>query len=307
MADTAKPAVAAYLWHRLRTPTLLVVPREVDADAALEALRAWVGDAALPFPARPGLSYAREEPAADVTRRRLVTLAQLAQSGGDVPPPLVVASVAAVSSSTARPADLGAGGRVAVGDRLGIDALAARLVAAGYELGPLVERAGQAARRGGLLDAYPPTEALPVRIELFGNEIESIRRFDPETQRTTERIEAVRIGPAHEWFPAQQELIALADAIAPARASRLEERTEDELAALRRGELPAPGRYGPLAAEATLLDHLSAGALVIVDETDAVRAAAAEQDALTTERRALLAEQGSSAATRPCPTWPSRR
>ena len=301
VADTAKPAVSAYLWQQLRRPTLLVVPREVDADAALEALRAWVGDAALPFPARPGLPYAREEPAAEVTRRRLDTLAQLARSGGDGPPPLIVASVAAVSSATARPANLGAGGRVAVGERLGIDALAARLVAAGYELGPLVDRAGQAARRGGLLDVYPPTEALPVRIELFGDEVESIRRFDPETQRTIERVEAVHIGPAREWFPAQHELLALADAIAPARAARLEERTEDELAALRRGELPTPGRYGPLTAGATLLDHLGGRALVVVDEADTVRAAAAEQDALTTERRALLAEQGELGRDAPLP------
>ena len=287
--DAAKTTVAAWLWRRLRVPTLLVVPRETDADAAVEALRAWAGDAVLAFPTRPGLPYAREEPPIDVTQRRLDVLSRIARSGARDTPPLLVASVAAVTGPTARPADLGAGpSLVTVGDRVTMDGIAARLVAAGYDLGPLVEQPGQAARRGGLVDVFPPTEPLPVRIELFGDEVESIRRFDPDTQRTIERIDAVHIGPASEWFPSRERLADLAGNLAPPRRRALDEAADEELAALRRGELPAPARYGPLAVETTLLDHLGPGALVLVDEPDAVYAAAAEQDALATERRDQL-------------------
>ena len=300
--DAAKSAVAAWLWRRLRVPALLIVPREADADAALEALRAWAGDAATAFPARPGLPYDRAAPPPGTTRARLDALARLADAAGGGPPPLLVASAAAVASPTARPSDLGAGpGAVAAGDRHEVGALAARLAAAGYELGPLVERPGQAARRGGLIDVFPPTEPLPVRIELLGDEVESIRRFDPADQRTVERVEAVRVGPASEWFPSREELASLASRLAPAGGARAGEQAAEELAALRRGELPAPARYGPLAAAATLLDHLGAGALAIVDEPDAVYAAAAEHDALAEERRGQLAAAGDIGADAPLP------
>ncbi len=287
--DAAKTTVAAWLWRRLRTPALLVVPRETDADAALDALRAWAGDAAVLLPARTGLPYAREDAPTDVTQRRLDVLDRLARSGGGGPPPLVVASAAAVTGRTARPADLGAGpARVAVGDRVTLEELAMRLVGAGYEVGPLVEQPGQAARRGGLVDVFPPTEPTPVRIELFGDEVESIRRFDADTQRTIEQAEAVHIGPAGEWFPGREALSELAGHLEPARRRALDDLAAEELAALRRGELPAPARYGPLAAGSTLLDHLGPDALVVVDEPDAVFAAAAEQDALAAERRDQL-------------------
>ena len=257
MLDAAKTTVAAWLWRRLRTPTLLVVPRENDADAALDALRAWAGEAAVVFPARTALPYAREDPPIAITQRRLDVLARLARAGGGGAPPLVIASAAAVTSPTARPADLGAGpARLAVGDRVTLEDLAARLVDAGYEVGPLVEQPGQAARRGGLVDVFPPTEPAPVRIELFGDEVESIRRFDADTQRTVERIDEVRIGPASEWFPSRDALADLAGHLAPARRGALDDLAAEELAAIRRGELPAPARYGPLAATATLLDHL---------------------------------------------------
>ena len=299
--DAAKTTVAAWLWRRLRTPTLLIVPRETDADAALDALRVWAGDAAVPFPARTGLPYAREDPPTDVTRGRLEVLAHLARGSGG-PPPLIVASTAAVTGFTARPADLGAGpARVAVGDRVTIEVLAARLVAAGYDVGPLVEQPGQAARRGGLVDVFPPTEPTPVRIELFGDEVESIRRFDAETQRTVEMVEDVHIGPASEWFPSREALSELAGHLEPARRRALDDLAAEELAALRRGELPAPARYGPLAAEATLLDHLGPHALVIVDEPDAVHATAAEQDALAAERRDQLVAVGDLGPAAPLP------
>ena len=289
MLDAAKTTVAAWLWRRLRTPTLLIVPRETDADAALDALRAWAGEAVIPFPARTNLPYAREDPPTDVTRRRLEVLTRLARAGGGGPPPLIVASTAAVTGPTARPADLGTGpARVAVGDRVTIEDLAVRLVGAGYEVGPLVEQPGQAARRGGLVDVFPPTEPTPVRIELFGDEVESIRRFDAGTQRTVEMVEGVHIGPASEWFPTREALSELAGHLEPARRRALDDLAAEELGALRRGELPSPARYGPLAAGATLLNHLGPGALVIVDEPDAVHAAAAEQDALAAERRDQL-------------------
>ena len=304
VADNAKAPVAAWLQHGLRRPALLLVPRERDAEGYAEALGVWIGDDALLFPARPGLPYAREPAPPAITQRRLAVLARLALGSRDPQPPLVIASVAAATGITARRADLGAGpGRVATGGRIALDALALQLVEAGYTLGPLVEGPGEAARRGGILDVFPPTASLPLRIELFGDEVESIRRFDPETQRTVERLDEAVIGPAREWFPDHHALLELAsrlDGVGHATRGHGEE-IAGELAALSRGELPVPARYGPLAGGSTLFDHLGEGALLIVDEEDAVLAAAAEQDELTAERAQLLAREGELPADAPRP------
>ena len=296
--DAAKAVTAALLWRHARRPLLLVVPRERDAEAYEEQLRAWVGDAAVHLPSRGGLPYQRESPDPDAVARRLAALSRIARAGSGAEPPLVIASAAAVAERTLRPADLGRGpGEVTVGAQLALDAFARALVDAGYVIGPLVEARGQAARRGGLVDVFPPQGDQPVRIEFFGSEVESIRAFDPVTQRATGRLERVRIGPAMEWFPGHEALALLAERLEGARGAEV----EDELAALRRRELPLPAFYGPLAAEATALDHLPPDALLLLDEREAVMAALAELDELAQERRVELAGRGELGAVAPLP------
>ena len=296
--DASKAVAAALLWRRARRPTLLVVARESDAEAYTEQLRAWAGSAALHFPSRGGLPYAREAPEPETARRRIATLARIARASSGAEPPLVVASAAALAERTLRPADLGRGpGQIATGMELSLEALALQLVEAGYEMGPLVEAPGEAARRGGLVDVFSPQHEEPVRIEFFGSEVESIRGFDPESQRTIGPLERVHIGPAAEWFPAREALIRLADQLDGASGAE----AADELATLRRGDLPAPSLYGPLAGDATVLDHLPPEALLIVDEREAMAAASADLDELASERREELAVRGELGAGAPFP------
>ena len=302
VTDAAKGVTTALLWRRARRPTLLLTPREADAEAAFEQLQTWAGDAVLRYPARAALPYGREEPRPDTVQRRIQVLTLLARgTAPDRPPPLIVASVAAVAEHTLAPADLGRGaGTLAVGGRLAIEALAAALVDAGYTLGPLVESPGEAARRGGLLDVFPPQRDTPLRIEFFGDEVESIRSFDPATQRTLDRLTDAHIGPATEWFPTHDQLMELAGHLGETQ----DEQTETELATLRRGELPQPARYGPLAARHTLLDHLPDSALVVIDEREAVEAASAELDTLARERREELAARHELHRETPFPHQP---
>jgi transcription-repair coupling factor (superfamily II helicase) len=285
--DSAKAACAALLWRRSRRPVLLVVPREVDAETMVEQVRAWVGDAAVHFPGRAALPFSREGHDPDVSWERIGVLSRMARAGAM--PPLVVASASAVTAHTLRPADLGRGpGVVSRGARLGLEAFALALVEAGYELTPLVEGPGQAARRGGLVDVYPPGAPGPVRIEFFGPEVDSIREFDPDTQRTTGALDEVRVGPATEWFPTREEMNRLAD--------HLDEVTgrdaRDELQHLRTGTLVTPEFTGPMAVDGTILDHLRRDWLLVLDEREAVEAASADLDDLATERRAEMAKRG---------------
>ena len=297
VSDAAKLVTASALWHRLDRPLLLLVPREVDAESALDQLRMWVGPDALHFPARGGLPYERSAGGHGPAQRRIQVLAKLANAGAARRPPLIVASAAAVAEPTLGPADLGRGpGLLRVGDRAEIATLAAQLVEAGYEIEPIVQSPGEAARRGGLVDVYPPDSDLPFRIELFGPQIESIRSFDISTQRTVEQLDAIRIGPASEWFPSQLQLHRV--------AGWLRDATDDEVrqerAALGRGELPAPGRYGPLAVEGSLLDHLG-DAAILIDEREAIDTAMAELDELAVERRAELVGRGELGTEAPLP------
>jgi transcription-repair coupling factor (superfamily II helicase) len=83
-------------------------------------------------------------------------------------------------------------------EELDLELFAKQLVQSGYESSPLVEDGGAFSRRGGIFDIFTPTEDLPVRLEFFGDQIESIRLFDPETQRSEKELEEFTIVPARE-------------------------------------------------------------------------------------------------------------
>ena len=89
---------------------------------------------------------------------------------------------------------------------LEVDAIKQKLTAMGYENTPQVESAGQFAARGGILDIFPLTEENPVRIELWGDEVDSIRSFDVESQRSIENLECITIYPAREVIADQERI-----------------------------------------------------------------------------------------------------
>ena len=89
---------------------------------------------------------------------------------------------------------------VQVGDELILEEWKTRLIQLGYERMPQAENPGQFALRGGILDLFPMTGETGVRIELWGDEVDSIRSYDPQTQRSLENLESIRIFPAYFAF-----------------------------------------------------------------------------------------------------------
>ena len=85
-----------------------------------------------------------------------------------------------------------------VGSFVQLDDLTGRWVQSGYEPVQVVEEPGTFARRGGIVDIWPPNLSHPVRIDLFGDEVETLRAFDPTTQRSERQLEKVLIGPGSE-------------------------------------------------------------------------------------------------------------
>src|ERR1019366_2649432 len=124
------------------------------------------------------------------------------------------------------------------GDRLVLDRFLLERLGLGYQ--PVIEVAGRGefARRGGIVDVFPPGSALPVRIELFGDEVDSLRRFDPTDQRTTERIDSIELLPAPEFDHVAPETLVILDEPGDlAEAAQFLWRQADE----RRTELVAAG------------------------------------------------------------------
>jgi len=149
------------------------------------------------FPAWDCLPYDRASPSMRVSSDRLAALAAIA--GPAIKAQLLVTTVNAVLQRTlppARIAELTA--VIRPGARIDRDKLAAMLTANGYVRTDTVFEAGEYAVRGGLLDLFPAGESHALRLDFFGDEIETVRRFDPATQRTVETAKEFSLLPVNE-------------------------------------------------------------------------------------------------------------
>ncbi|MXU65852.1 transcription-repair coupling factor [Oceanomicrobium pacificus] len=171
-------------------------------DARMAALRTALGFVApdlpvLTFPAWDCVPYDRISPNADISAQRMATLATLA--GGFDRPALVLTTLNAATQKVPPHAAIAAASFVAEKDRqLNVEALRAFLVRMGFSPSPTVTEPGDFAVRGGLIDIFPPGQGGPVRLDLFGDVVDGIRRFDAETQRTTAHIDRIELAPVSE-------------------------------------------------------------------------------------------------------------
>ena len=172
-------------------------------DRRMQAMRAALAFLApalpvLDFPAWDTTPYDRISPSADLQAARMATLAGLAQ--GAIRGPFVLLTTLNAAMQRVPPRDLVAGASFSarVGQRIDEAALRDFLVRMGFVQSPTVTEPGDYAVRGGIIDIFPPGESGPVRLDLFGDVLDGARRFDPETQRTTEKLSRVEIAPMSE-------------------------------------------------------------------------------------------------------------
>jgi transcription-repair coupling factor (superfamily II helicase) len=167
----------------VRAPRTLLVaiafPRDLDGWA--DDITTFAGKRPVIFPAWDNAA-SDSDPLDEIAGHRLRILKQLES---DEPPRFVLTTMQALLQPVPDRAQLAEGRRaIRVGDGVAIDELSHWLVDRGYKRGEAVELPGEFARRGGLLDVYSPDADSPYRLEFFGDEIESIRRFAPQTQRS---------------------------------------------------------------------------------------------------------------------------
>ncbi|WP_298918229.1 transcription-repair coupling factor [uncultured Roseobacter sp.] len=178
---------------------ILHVARDDKRLAALRAaLRFFAPDMpVVVFPGWDCLPYDRVSPNADISARRMATLAALAHG---MPAQFILLTTlnAATQRVPARETLKGAAFAARVGDRIDEAALRNFLVRMGFVQSPTVTEPGDYAIRGGIIDIFPPGDLGPVRLDLFGDVLDGARRFDAATQRTTEKLDVVELAPVSE-------------------------------------------------------------------------------------------------------------
>ncbi|HHH36062.1 MAG TPA: transcription-repair coupling factor [Gammaproteobacteria bacterium] len=200
-------ALAIAAASRAQQGLTVVMTGDVRAAERLEeALRFYLGseaDELLVLPDRETLPYDVFSPHQDIVSERLRVLHRLPRLEGGL---LVVPVATAMTRLPPRAWLEGSTLMLDVGERLDADALRRRLEASGYRHVSQVMEHGEYSVRGGLIDLFPMGSRQPYRIDLFDDEVESIRVFDPETQRTRCQVERIRLMPAHE-FPLDEAAV----------------------------------------------------------------------------------------------------
>src|SRR2546427_1608632 len=320
MVADANAGARAFAWSALvaenaRT-VALVAPSEDRARRWRAELAGWLGEErVLGFPERETMPFEAGAPSGTAVHQRLLTLWRLATAHVPV---AVVTSLRALLEHTIPPDDLARRGRtLRAGDGLSWRKPAAWLFDLGYEPVTEVSEPGTFSRRGGIIDIYPASAEQPARVELFGDEIETLRAFDPVTQRSQASLEELIVLPAREF--ALEAAPGLAERLNRAGWDRLAGADDEDGADLspygRLVDTLREGGYAPgvdafaatLGATASLLDHLGDRATVVFEDTVELDLAHDALEAQAEEKREELAGQGLAVSVFPPPYVPRSR
>jgi len=312
----ATAGARAFAWSALVANSgrtiALVAPSEDRARRWRAELAGWLGDErVLAFPERETMPFEVSAPSGTAVHQRLLTLWRLASAQAPV---AVVTSLRALLEHTIPPEELARRGRtLRAGDRLSWQETAAWLFDLGYEPVTEVSEPGTFSRRGGIIDIYPASAEQPARVELFGDEIETLRAFDPVTQRSQSPQDQLVVLPAREFSMERAPELAerLASANWPGGGGRAAEPPDGaDLSPYARlvdslregGYTPGADAFAPpLGATASLLDHLGDRATVVFEDTVELELAHDALEAQAEEKRDELAGQGLPVSVFPPP------
>ncbi len=299
----ARSYVTSALSMDWSAPVFLLTGRPQEARELADQVRSWVAEPKriTYFDAPDSLFYDRPPWDRETISARIRVLSQLVLSddADTVPhPQVIVSSMWAFMSKTLPPlAVRRATQRVAVDDRILMRDLLNGCARAGYERVGLVEQPGTFAQRGGLVDVYPPHLAYPVRIDFFGDRIDTIYRFDPSTQRSTESLQSVILGPASEALPEWGKNAS--DALQRMDLSSCNAATQQHLDEAR--EMASQGSYFRgfeyllpylYPRTSTILDYLPKDALILANDIRALESAISELEEQTEGLRENMVRDG---------------
>ncbi|HLL51253.1 MAG TPA: hypothetical protein VK356_11355, partial [Thermomicrobiales bacterium] len=316
LSVSARAALAASAVSRHREPILIVASRGDRAETLASTIAEYVPDRTVAtWPAPEALPYEQLPFDLETATERAALLDELSRSSSSAPGLVLVTPAHGLLQIVMPPDALRSSTRVLrPGDRVSQHELLQWAIEHGFESTPIVSEPGQFARRGGILDLFPPGAQLPVRIDFFGDEIEAIRPFDAHTQRSQERLQEIRLLP-----PTELPLTRLEHAARELRGLdfdtlRPEVRAEwQRTTALLEAGSPPPSLdlFAPYLVDqpTTLTDYLGPEALVIMDEPSSIDLVASQLERQADELRDAFVANGELPAglRSPIAPWSSVR
>ncbi len=305
--DAAKPYLLACLYRRLGSPMLVITARPERARQLYDDITVWCASDAVVhlFPEPDALPYERITSDPYTVKQRLKVLSSLSDTGK---PHLVIASAHAAVRHTMPAAVFASSCHiVSKGMKLDLEQTLQKWMRLGYELDTKVELPGTVSRRGGIIDIYPPHNDLPARIEFLGDEVESIRLFDPMSQRSIEVVPNISIIPAREMVVSAKELGDILRRLDLANLNaEVKSRIEGEIERLALGQwCDGLDLYSSLVNDGVLPDYFPPHTLVVIDQPDLIETAMADLETQATELRRAQTDRGELPGNFPVPyfTW----
>ncbi|MGB8212168.1 MAG: transcription-repair coupling factor [Anaerolineales bacterium] len=287
----ARLPVLAALHTDLRQPILLVTDRADHALQLYDELAFWAPDAPRYIFSEPNPLFYEDAAWGTTTRReRLQALTAMAVyhlpfAAKPATPPILVTSARALMTRTLPRRDfLRASRQLKTGQNFSPNSLLEEWLHIGYQPVDTVLEPGQFSHRGGLLDVWPQSEPHPVRLDFFGNEIDTIRRFDPGSQRTVDKLESVLITPAREYI--------ITDKPDMSNSSDLSNLSTHI------SEFHIPLLHS---LSANVLDYLPQGSIILVDDLGILESMVSEIEEQAVKLRAESIAEGTLAESFPVP------
>jgi transcription-repair coupling factor (superfamily II helicase) len=310
--DTAKSYIIAAVYKELGLPVLLITAQPEKSRKLQEQITTWAHSPAVLFPEPIALPYQDSVSDNSMVMEKIRTLSLLVDSKLNKEPPLIVTSAPAIMRKVINFNRFNSARHKV---KLGMDieplSLIHRWQRMGYKLGNVVEVPGSISRRGGIVDIYPPTSELPVRLEFFGNTIDRVHFFDQVSQRSLKAIPHIDVGPASEMLLMSSDdrseyEKAIKDIDCANCDNSVKQKIQRELDLLLEGQLPINVEfYTKLFNNGSILDYLPSQSLVILDETISIQEAMESLDAQARELLDYKLERGDIPLNLPRPyfTW----
>jgi len=271
LVGSGRSFLLAYLEKRLNLPLLVLTYHAEEAIKFFEDLQSFLGEGeVLFFPSWEILPYELQIPHSEVLGARLSCLYNLLFQSQDAfaRKKVVVTHIRAILEKTIPQAELkNKTIQLKTGDELELEKLIQKISELGFKRFPQVEEVGTYSQRGGILDLFPYTSENPLRIEFFGDKIESIREFSVFNQRTISRKEEVILLPKREFYLKDEELEKYLRGLGEREAQRLRERINFYQ------EIPGLEWMAPLFGlpQGELFDYLPKESLFFLDQPELIK------------------------------------
>lgn len=286
ISDTQKAIAAALVCRHFEKPCLFITHNDLLSRKVYEDISFFDPDMAVLMPGHELIFRRIDARSNEIVQNRLKAYDEVIHGKGII----LCASIESLLSKTVSPELFSSTVReVSVGDSVSLEEVKEYFIKAGYERIDMVEGKGQFSIRGGIIDFYSPIHQNPVRIELFDDEIDSIRYFDVLTQRSVSKLKNIRITPAREFILTDDEFTVGAENLQKSLTARLrtsgsdrrkkasdtklKERVSEDIEKLRQGiHFEGIEKYAAFFPDKnfSLLDYMK-DCIIIVDEPGRVR------------------------------------